>query len=109
MDKRWKQKEANPNDFHEGRNGDHAITPFECDTCIFRKLNRRDPIANGQQDKLLLIHIRRMNLDALWSRARSTVNQNTLRVKQTLKFSHSLGLQGPYEHHGPYPCLDHCG
>ena len=57
----------------------------------------------------MLIQIRRMNLGALWSRARSTVAQNTMRVKQTIKFSKALGLLGPYEHQGPYPCNDHCG
>ena len=29
---------ANSLDFHEARNGDHTICPFECDVCIFRKL-----------------------------------------------------------------------
>ena len=53
--------------------------------------------------------IRRANLDAFWSRARGTVYQNTQKIKQNLKFSKMLGLDGVYEHTGPYPFYDHCG
>ena len=109
VDKRWKEKKINPMDFHEARNGDHALTPFECDFCIFRKLKGRNPNQDNHQDKLLLVHIRRMNLDAFWARARSTVKENSNRIKQSLKFSQTLGLTGPYEHKGPYPLHDHCG
>ena len=106
---KWKEKEQNPNDYHEARNGDHAITPFECDTCIFRKLRKRTPDKEREQDKLLLLMIRRANLDAFWSRARSTVYQNTNKIKRNIKFSEQLGLDGVYEHDGAYPPHDHCG
>ena len=109
MTHKWKEKEPNPKDFLEARNGDHAITPFECDTCIFRKLRKKSPDDKREQDRLLLVMIRRANLDAFWSRARSTVNQNTQRIKLTLKLSELMGLDGPYEHEGPYPYYDHCG
>ena len=106
---KWKQKEPNGRDFLEARNGDHALCPFECDTCIFRKLRGTSPKLSSSQDKLLLVMIRRMNLDAFWARARSTVNQNTRRINQTLGFSEALGLKGPFDHSGPYPFFDHCG
>ena len=35
--------------------------------------------------------------------------ENTRRVKQTMNFSKSMGLDGPYDHEGPYPYHDHCG
>lgn len=76
------------------------MLPFECDTCIFIKLKGRAPTRELQMDKLLLINIRRMNLDAFWSTARSTVGQNTRRIKQTIKFSRMQGLHGPFEHTG---------
>ena len=104
-----KERNKNKFDFIEARNGDHLLVPFECDTCIFRKLKKRDPITDSYQDQLLQVMVRRMNLDAFWSRARSTVGENTRRVRQTLKFSKMLGLEGPYEHQGPYPLEDHCG
>ncbi len=81
-------------------NGDHAMTPFEYDTSIFRKLRERSPNEEREQDKLLLTVIRRANPDAFWSRARSTVYQNTNKIKQNIKFSDLLGLDGVYEHEG---------
>ena len=63
-DQRWKEKSIDPNDYHEARNGDHALTPFECDSCVFIKLKRRKPIMGDHKDNLLLVMIRRMNLDA---------------------------------------------
>ena len=96
-------------DFHEARDGDHILIPFECDLCIFRKLRKVDPLVISSKDQLLLVCIRRMNLDAFWSRARSTVAQNTRNVKTSIKFSESLGLQGTFEHQGPYQDWDHCG
>ncbi len=109
MSGKWKEKEQNPNDYHEARNGDHAIMPFECDTCIFRKLRKRSPDKEREQDKLLLLMIRRANLDVFWSRARSTVYQNTNKIKRNIKFSEQLGLDEVYEHDGAYPPHDHCG
>ena len=109
MSDRWKERKSNPKDFHEARNGDHILTPFECDYCIFYKLKRRKPNRDNSQDKLLLVMIRCMNLDAFWSKSRKTVTDNTYRVIQTIGFSKSLGLEGPFEHEGPYPCHDHCG
>ena len=106
---RWQTKKSNHNDFNEARNGDHALVPFECDHCIFFKLRRRIPDPSKDLDKLLLIMISRMNLDAFWARARGTVVENTNRIKRTIKFSNSLGLLGPFEHSGPYPDNDHCG
>ena len=70
---KWSEKEQNPNDYHDTRNGDHGTTPFECDTCIFRKLRKKFPDQEREQDKLLLLVIRRANLDPFWSRVKSTV------------------------------------
>ena len=106
---KWKQKEVNPLDLHQARNGDHAICPFECDLCIFRKLRGKSSRCELPNDKLYMVMIRRMNLDAFWARARSTVDQNTRRINHTLKFSESLGLLGPFDHSSPHPLTDHCG
>jgi len=48
-----------------GRNGDHALIPFECDLCIFRKLKKMNPVEGRPGDDLLLGCIRRINLDAM--------------------------------------------
>ena len=96
-------------DFLEARDGDHLMVPFECDVCIFRKLKGRDPIIDNPQDSLLQECIRRANLDACWGRARTTVNQNKNKVNMALRYSEELGLEGTFEHQGPYPFADHCG
>ena len=36
------------------RDGDHLITPFECDQCIFLKLKGRLPVLEDDSDKKLL-------------------------------------------------------
>ena len=95
--------------YNVARNGDHVMTPFECDTCIFRKLKKRNPQSSLKEDELLMGVIRRINLDAMWSRSSSTVKENTRRIKQTIQLCKSVGLEGPFEHTEPYPFRDHCG
>jgi hypothetical protein len=51
----------------------------------------------------------RVNLDAFWSRARSTVEANTAKVREGLRISAKLGLLGPYFNPGPLPLHDDCG
>ena len=75
----WKKKE-----FCEVWNGDHLLVPFECDTCIFRKL-RNDPNPWSEADILLMATIRGAHLDTFWSRAPDTVNGNQLKIIQALK------------------------
>ena len=58
---------------------------------------------------MLCVLIRRMNLDAFWSRARTTAEENTRRIKQTIKLTHIVGLHGPFEHIQSYPAYDHSG
>ena len=72
----WGERHQNEDAFKVGRNGDHALIPFECDLCIFRKLKKMNPVAGRPGDDLLLSCIRRINLDAMWSRASSTVEAN---------------------------------
>ena len=105
----WRQIHKGKTDFLVARAGDHLITPFECDRCVFWKLKNRHSNANNAQDNLLLACIRRSSLDAFWSRATTTVNANRALVKQQIVLSESLGLEGPFQDYGPTPEFDHCG
>ena len=105
----WGKQLRDPTDFCVGGRGDHIMTPFECDLCVFRKLRKSNPKRNSPQDRLLLGVIRRMNLDAFWSRATGTVVQNADRARMGIELSFILGLEGPYEDKGVYPAHDHCG
>jgi hypothetical protein len=83
---------------------------FECDLCIFRKLrDQHQPDPQSQVDTCVMLTIRRMNLDAFWSRATPTVVGNAGVVVRGLRHSASLGLTGPYLATGPLPYRDHCG
>ncbi|KAI2491132.1 hypothetical protein MHU86_23418 [Fragilaria crotonensis] len=91
------------------RDGDDLMVSFECDMCIFGKLFARPPETENEKDNFSLRCIRRINLDAFWSRARTTVESNAAKVREGLKISDMLGLQGPYLDPGPLPNHDHCG
>jgi hypothetical protein len=105
----WGNKHRSPTDFLAGRDGDHLLVPFKCDTCTFRKLKGQNVIPANDQDSLLLACIRRMNLDAFWSRAKSTTLSNHDKVAFGLKRLALVELEGPYEAEGPLPDFDHCG
>ena len=105
----WSRKHYSKTDYNEARNGDHIMTPFECDYCIFIKLRGHYPNYQNHSDRLLLGCIRRANLDAFWSRSSATVNRNRNLINQQLSLSERLGLKGPFLHEGPMPSHDHCG
>jgi hypothetical protein len=105
----WGTRHRPTTEFCIGRNGDHLLVPFECDVCIFRKLRRQSPNVRLEQDKLLLACIRRITLDAFWSRATSTVLGNRDRIRMGITLSEQVGLAGPYIHQGCMPERDEFG
>jgi hypothetical protein len=106
----WGRKANSGNNYLHARGGDCTLIPFECDLCIFRKLTKtKAPVTRNPQHDLLLSCIRRINLDAFWSRSTATVNGNRDNLKQGLVLSLLVGLDGPYNHEGAYPRFDHVG
>ena len=101
-------KKGDENRFDVGRNGDHLMTPFQCDLCVGRTLTGRD-LEDNPSDRLLSVVIRRMNLDSLWSRERGTVNGNRSTMRRGMQVSQMMGLQPPYVPLGPYPLEDVMG
>ena len=97
--------------FKEGRDGDHLLTPFQCDVCHFLNMQHRFPVEGRATDDLLLMCIRRANLDAMWSRERSTVAQNRREGIRYASLCDALGLpvDKAYPPRGPYPETDECG
>jgi hypothetical protein len=85
------------------------MVPFECDTCVFRKLRDRSPDVTDPADELLLACIRRINLDAFWSRSKHTVRGNREKISLSIELSKTVGLEGPYLVDGALPDFDHCG
>jgi len=105
----WAGKVRANDAFQHGRRGDHLVIPFECDFCIFVKLKNHLPRMNNPQDVLLFSAIRRMNLDAFWSREIGTIEANARRADRMINMSHILGLPGPFIKYSSLPLHDHCG
>jgi hypothetical protein len=97
------------NKFQEARMGDHLMVPFECDTCVFRKLFSRELTSTTLDDLKAVAIIRHMILDAFWSRATSTVEANAKTIQRGCKLLALIGLEPPYLDPGPLPSFDHCG
>lgn len=93
-------------DYGEARNGDHLFTSFECEWCIFFRLQRREPvfagsIADGSEaralgglvtDARMMECCRRANLDAFWSRASNTIKSNLATFKRLMRVQTDSGL-----------------
>ena len=105
-----KMEEEDPKRFKEGRDGDHLMTQFQCDVCHFESCKRRRPIPENVQDEVALLGIRRANLDALWSRERSTVQANRLQGIHCLSANESAGWNDhALPKRGPFPIEDTFG
>jgi hypothetical protein len=104
----WRLDPGDLHKFQKARMGDHLMVAFECDLCVFRKLFGRNPIDQAKDNKAVAT-IRRMILDAFWSRASSTVRANAKVIQKGCELSGKLGLDPPYLEPGPLPNFDHCG
>ena len=79
------------------------MIPFQCDTCQFINLNRRLP---GNQDQLLMAYIRRVTLDAFWSREPTTVRANLNSLRRVYRTTTKLGMSRLFPPMGPFPIGD---
>ena len=102
----WKRKQKSE-DYLKGFNGAHLMQPFQCDLCWFRNLQKRDPKPTSYKDTMLMAHIRRVNLDILWSRSPSTNYMSEYR--KSIKVSLGLGLIPKHYPQGPWPIGDEVG
>ena len=104
----WRTKESDKRRYSEARDGDDLLIPFECDFCVFAKITGRPLVLENisAEDVFLSKCIRRVTLDAFWSRARSTVAANTRTFREMIALSASLGFEPPYEPPGPLPSYD---
>ena len=91
-----------------GIDGGHLMSPFQCDTCIFRTLFKRDH-RNILGDIENLAIIRRMNLDVLWSREPSTIKANMRSVAKLISSCESAGFKPELPSLGPLPFEDKYG
>lgn len=97
------------NRFKYARNGDHIMTPFQCDVCIFFMLKGRAPIPNDHHDVLLQIAIRRVILDSFWSREPSTVDRNRQSFNKMVDVLKRVNVDPQVAPLGPFPKHDIMG
>lgn len=88
------------------RDGDHLVTPFQCDLCVFRNLQGENP---GPHDDMVMACIRQANLDACWGRETATVSSTLRSVRHTISLLTSVGLAPPFPALGPFPLADTFG
>ena len=95
--------------FRVARDGDHLITPFQCDECHFLNIHRRLPTASVE-DERLQVAIRRAILDSLWSTERSTVSANFYQMKKVAQHASAYGVLDEFlPPRGPFPIEDTWG
>ncbi len=85
------------------------LSPFQCDLCHFRNIQKRDPLFGHRKDILLLQCIRRASLDAFWAREPSTVRANLRGAKRLEEIGDTLGMRAVCPPLGPYSDEDTFG
>lgn len=99
---------ADPTRFQVGRDGDHAMCPFQCDACVFENINNRSPI-EADMNSMLMVCIRWVNLDSLWSREPETVRQNLITLRGYLSTMALFDIKDPLPMRGPFGVDDSFG
>ncbi len=103
----WLQNDKDALRFCQARNGDHLITPFQCDWCLFRLLTHRIPQDSNRQDQFMMSVLRRCNLDAFWGREDNTVDSNRRSLDQLIRlWDTQLGMHPLSPALGPFPNTD---
>ena len=104
----WPQKD--PQEFQIARRGDHLMTPFQCDHCVFFLLTgMKYREATSATHQVVKAAIRRVILDSFWSRASETVKRNARAMASTLETAESHGLRPPLGAPLRIPDYDHSG
>ena len=96
------------NRFVTARPGDHLLTAFQCELCHFRNITGRDPTGRDSHQSCLL-HIRRCNLDAFWSREPATVKSHLREGKRVERTGSKFGIGAIGPPLGPFPLSDDLG
>jgi hypothetical protein len=59
--------------FLVARDGDSLVCPFQCDVCHFVNIMGREPLVQSPSDTRMMKCIRRVILDAFWTRESTMV------------------------------------
>lgn len=90
-----------------GKNGAHVVMPFQCELCWMRNLEGRN-IALPHDERYVAC-LRRANLDAIASKAKSTIAGHIGRIKATIKSCATINRTPYFAPRGPFPLEDQVG
>lgn len=104
--------EEDAKQFFVTRPGDHLCCPLQCELCHFRNIQGRSPMAGTgvMDDSEMMKYLRRVSLDAFWSREPTTVSYTLGKINRALQIAHDLGLKTPpVPRLGPRKLVDEFG
>ena len=102
-------KSQDENRFLYARSGDSLHFSFQCDLCWFRNLQNIYPNPHSLSDDRLLLFIRHVNLDGMWSREASTVRSIRYNLNKFIKACLELGMTPNIPEPGSWPVADGVG
>ena len=103
----WHQQSKFEGRHNHGVRGAHVCIPFQCEACWILNMESRDVVPEG--DELLMMMIRRANLDAMSSRAESTIASHAAAAKRSIKLCALVGKTPDLLRRGPMPVSDPVG
>jgi len=103
----WEGQAARDARLNTGLIGAHVVVPFQCEICWMRNLEGRNP--HSIDDRLYTMCIRRVNLDAINSRAAGTLATHLGNIKSMLETCAEIGRTPNLPQRGPFPLADQVG
>jgi hypothetical protein len=103
----WHKEEERQKRLSQGVDGVHMCTPFQCETCWMRNLERRDPIA-GDND-VYIVCIKQANLDTMLGKSTLTILNHAQETSAVVKNASLINKTPSYHARGPFPLADTIG
>ncbi len=103
----WCKEEERQKRLSQGVDGAHMCTPFQCETCWMRNLERRDPIAGD--DDVYVACIKQAKLDAMLGKSPLTILNHAQETRAVVKNASLINKTPSYHARGPPPLADTIG
>ncbi len=103
----WHQQRKFEDRHNQGVRGVHVCMPFQCEDCWILNLEGRAVVK--ERDEVYLMLLRRANLDAMCSRAPSTIMAHAAAVNRSVKLCAMIGKTPALLTRGPMPTSDEVG
>ena len=91
------------------RQGDQFMTVFQCESCHYQNIYKRNPQKGRALDPKVFTVFRRATLDSFWARESSTVRATCKYIKRGLDIAAEFEFTDVYPARGPLPIEDRVG